>query len=593
MGITVALEHCTTYRFDRLVTIHPHVVRLRPAPHTRTTIDAYSLTVEPANHFVNWQQDPFGNYLARLVFPDRATELSITVGIVADLQVVNPFDFFIEDYAETYGFVYPADLADDLEPYLRAVDEGEPGTGPGPVVRDWLKNFSIQPDTGIVDFLVQLNAAVQHDVGYSVRMEAGVQTPDHTLTSAIGSCRDSSWLLVSLLRELGLAARFVSGYLVQLSSDIRSLDGPSGPAADFTDLHAWAEVYVPGAGWIGMDPTSGLFAGEGHIPLSATPHPSSAAAITGSTDPCVAELEFSNVVRRVHEDPRVTLPYTPGQWSSIDALGRAVDALLDDGDVRLTMGGEPTFVSVDDATSEQWTVAADGEHKRERAGVLAERLRAIYAPDGLVHRGQGKWYPGEPLPRWQIALHWRADGVPLWTGPELPADPWAAGAARAALDARGGAELAGGFLAAVARAFDLPDSQVRPAFEDPLARLAQAIRLPDGDPPADALDPDRDGSDARSALLRELDAPCGNRPPSCCRCTGSIRTSTMGTALPVRRRAPPTAAGRRARRAGGARTGGCAAVASSCCRVSRRRACGCPSTRSPGNRPSRRTNRIR
>ncbi|HEY4992170.1 MAG TPA: transglutaminase family protein [Nakamurella sp.] len=507
MGIKVALEHRTTYRFDRLVTIHPHVVRLRPAPHSRTAIESYSLTVEPAEHFVNWQQDPFGNFMARLVFPDRASELSITVGLVADLTVVNPFDFFIEEYAEHYGFVYPADLASDLEPYLRPVDEREPGGGPGQLVRGWLQGFSIEPETAIVDFLVQLNAAVQRDVGYSVRMEPGVQSPDHTLSSAIGSCRDSAWLLVSLLRELGLAARFVSGYLVQLTSDIASLDGPSGPTADFTDLHAWAEVYIPGAGWIGMDPTSGLFAGEGHIPLSATPHPSTAAAITGSTGVAQTTLEYSNVVRRIQEDPRVTLPYTAQQWAAVQSVGALVDKRLEAGDVRMTMGGEPTFVSIDDGTSAEWTIDADGPKKRERAGVLADRLRGIYASGGVVHRGQGKWYPGEPLPRWQIALHWRADGVPLWSDPSLLADPWAVEPAAddggLAGSRTAGQDVAARFVGAVAEYFELPSSQVRPAYEDALGRLAQQVRMPAGEPVVDDLD--TDSPDARTALLHRLD----------------------------------------------------------------------------------------
>ncbi|WP_395729294.1 DUF2126 domain-containing protein [Nakamurella sp.] len=515
MGIKVALEHRTTYRFDRLVTIHPHVVRLRPAPHSRTKIDSYSLTVEPANHFVNWQQDPFGNFMARLVFPERARELSITVGLVADLAVVNPFDFFIEEYAEHYGFAYPPELAADLEPYLRPVDEGGPGTGPGPLVSGWLKNFTIADETRIVDFLVQLNAAVQQSVGYSVRMEPGVQTPDFTLNTAIGSCRDSAWLLVSLLRELGLAARFVSGYLVQLTSDVASLDGPSGPAADFTDLHAWAEVYIPGAGWIGMDPTSGLFAGEGHIPLSATPHPSTAAAITGSTGVAQTTLEYSNVVRRVHEDPRVTLPYTPEQWAAVRTVGEEVDRRLTGSDVRLTMGGEPTFVSIDDLTADEWTTAADGPHKRERAGVLAERLRAIYSPNGIVHRGQGKWYPGEPLPRWQIVLHWRTDGTPLWSDQSLFADPWARESSED-LDGTGAAGAAGpqgrpagvadarAFTEAVAAYFGLPATQVRPAFEDPLAKLAAQVRLPAGEPVTEDLSDD--APDARLELLTRLDA---------------------------------------------------------------------------------------
>ncbi len=505
MGIKVALEHRTVYRFDRLNSVHPHVIRLRPAPHSRTPIESYSLAITPADHFINWQQDPFGNFLARVVFPEPSRELSITVGLVADLEVFNPFDFFIEEYAETYGFRYPAELAADLEPYLRHVDEGPPGSGPGPAIKGWLRRFPIAADTPIVTFLVQLNAAVQRDIAYSVRMEPGVQTPDDTLLSRIGSCRDSSWLLVSLLRELGLAARFVSGYLVQLTSDTPALDGPSGPVADFTDLHAWAEVYIPGAGWIGMDPTSGLFAGEGHIPLSATPHPATAAAITGTTGVAVTTMEFSNTVTRIHEDPRVTLPYDADQWSAIEALGAAVDARLAAGDVRLTMGGEPTFVSIDDFVSEQWTTEADGLHKRERAGKLANRLKAVFAGGGIVHRGQGKWYPGEPLPRWQITLNWRTDGLPMWNDPALFADPWAEIEDDAFAPGSADPGAARRFAAAVTAAFDLPPAQARAAFEDPVARLSQALRQPGGDPPADDLDETADSIQARAALAQRLD----------------------------------------------------------------------------------------
>ena len=429
MGIKVALEHRTSYTFDRLVEVHPHVVRLRPAPHSRTPIEAYSLTVEPADHFVNWQQDAFGNFMARLVFPTRARNLTITVGLIADMKVINPFDFFIEEYAEQVGFTYPKSLAEDLKPYLRPVDENGEDSGPGDLAQAWVKNFFVAPGTRTIDFLVALNRAVNADVGYSVRMEPGVQTPDHTLGTGIGSCRDSAWLLVSILRQLGLAARFVSGYLVQLTSDVEALDGPSGPAADFTDLHAWAEVYIPGAGWIGLDPTSGLFAGEGHIPLSATPHPESAAPITGATEQCETTLDFTNIVTRVHEDPRVTLPYTDAAWGAICELGGRVDERLAAGDVRLTVGGEPTFVSIDNQVDPEWTTDADGPHKRLLASELAARLKKVWAPQGLVHRNQGKWYPGEPLPRWQIGLFWRTDGEPLWRDAALLADPWAVGAA--------------------------------------------------------------------------------------------------------------------------------------------------------------------
>jgi uncharacterized protein (DUF2126 family)/transglutaminase-like putative cysteine protease len=503
MGIKVALEHRTSYMFDRLVEVHPHVVRLRPAPHSRTPIDAYSLQIEPADHFINWQQDAFGNFLARLVFPNRARSLTITVGLIADMKVINPFDFFIEDWAEHIGFEYPKALAEDLKPYLRPVDEAGEGSGPGDLVQAWVKNVAVDPGTRTIDFLVALNRAVNADVGYSVRMEPGVQTPDFTLRTGIGSCRDSAWLLVSILRQLGLAARFVSGYLVQLTSDVEALDGPSGPAADFTDLHAWAEVYIPGAGWIGLDPTSGLFAGEGHIPLSATPHPESAAPITGATEPCETTLDFSNVVTRVHEDPRVTLPYTEAAWGAICALGARVDERLAAGDVRLTVGGEPTFVSIDNQVDPEWTTDADGPHKRERASALAALLKKVWATQGLVQRSQGKWYPGEPLPRWQIGLFWRTDGQPLWTDEALLADPWQANGEPPALAPDAGRQV----LNAIADGLGLPASQVRPAYEDALSRLAGAVRQPEGEPVAAADDLAADAPDARAALLSRLETP--------------------------------------------------------------------------------------
>ncbi|WP_280831022.1 transglutaminase family protein [Mycolicibacterium frederiksbergense] len=512
MGIKVALEHRTRYTFDRLVEVHPHVIRLRPAPHSRTPIEAYSLTVEPADHFINWQQDAFGNFMARLVFPNRTRTLSITVGLIADLKVVNPFDFFIEDYAEIWppfglrasgssaAFQYPRALLKDLQPYLRPVDEYGEESGPGELVKAWVSNFTLPPGTRTIDFLVALNHAVNADVGYSIRMEPGVQTPDATLRAGIGSCRDSAWLLVSILRQMGLAARFVSGYLVQLTSDVKSLDGPSGPAADFTDLHAWAEVYLPGAGWIGLDPTSGLFAGEGHIPLSATPHPESAAPITGTTEPCESTLEFCNLVTRVHEDPRVTLPYTDSAWAAITRLGAEVDRRLAAGDVRLTIGGEPTFVSIDNQVDPEWTTDADGPHKRERAAVLAARLKDVWAPTGLIQHSQGKWYPGEPLPRWQIGLFWRTDGQPLWNDATLLADPWS-GEPPALPD-----DADQRILAEVAADFGLPASQVRPAYEDALSRLAADVRRPAGDPVAAEDDLATDTPEARAALLARLEA---------------------------------------------------------------------------------------
>ena len=344
MTIRVALNHQTRYSFDRAVTLFPHEVRLRPAAHARTPILSYSLKIEPAGHFLNWQQDPFGNWVARLVFPEKAESLSITVDLVADMTVINPFDFFMDEFAENFPFEYPEGLKRELGPYL----EADPA---GPLLADWLKRTRkelLAKKMRTIDMLVGTNQRVQGDVGYIVRLEAGVQTPEETLELKRGSCRDSAWLLVQALRHLGLAARFASGYMIQLKADVKALDGPSGTSYDFTDLHAWTEVYIPGAGWIGLDPTSGLLAGEGHIPLACTAMPSSAAPVIGGTEKCEAHFDFAMHVTRIHEDPRVTQPYTEAQWQAVLDLGHQVDAELLKHDVRLTMGGEPTFVSIDD-----------------------------------------------------------------------------------------------------------------------------------------------------------------------------------------------------------------------------------------------------
>ena len=386
MSIHVALNHVTHYRYDRLVALGPQVVRLRPAPHCRTRILSYSLKVTPAKHFINWQQDPESNYLGRFVFEEKTDELRIEVDLVAEMAVLNPFDFFLEPYAETYPFGYQGVEKRDLAPYL-VMFRGEP------LFREYLGTIPRERKRTI-DWLVELNLKLSQDIKYLIRMEPGVQTPELTLRKASGSCRDSAWLLVQLLRHMGLAARFVSGYLIQLTADMKSLDGPSGPEKDFTDLHAWCEVYLPGAGWVGLDPTSGLLAGEGHIPLACTPEPMAAAPITGAVDKAEVEFEHHMKVERVWEAPRVTKPYSDEQWIEIEKLGHAIDAQLLAGDVRLTMGGEPTFVSVDDPDGAEWNTTAMGPEKRRLAVELYNRLKEKYAPLGLVALWPGQVVPG-------------------------------------------------------------------------------------------------------------------------------------------------------------------------------------------------------
>jgi uncharacterized protein (DUF2126 family)/transglutaminase-like putative cysteine protease len=494
MSIHAALNHVTHYKYDRPIKIGPQVVRLRPAPHCRSTIVSYSLKVEPAQHFVNWQQDPFANYLARLVFPEQTTEFKVTVDLVVEMAVYNPFDFFLEPEAENFPFKYSEAQKKELAPYLVT----EPVS---PLLQKYLAKIDRTPRRTI-DFLVWLNQEVQQDVKYLIRMEPGVQTPEETLQNASGSCRDSGWLLVQLMRHCGLAARFVSGYLIQLVPDVKALDGPSGTTVDFTDLHAWCEVFLPGAGWVGLDPTSGLLAGEGHIPLACTPSPSSAAPIEGLIDE--AEVEFSHhmQVTRIYESPRVTRPYTEEQWSKVLELGDEVDAQLQAGDVRLTMGGEPTYVATADRDAAEWNTDAMGPTKRRYATELVHKLRKEYGQGGFLHFGQGKWYPGEQLPRWALSIYWRTDGQPAWKNPALFADEQ--------LPSHYTSEDARRLIESVAHHLQLSTRFIRPGYEDVFYYLWRERRLPVNVDPFDSkLDDEMERVRLRRVFEQKLDSVVG------------------------------------------------------------------------------------
>jgi uncharacterized protein (DUF2126 family)/transglutaminase-like putative cysteine protease len=502
MSIHVALHHKTHYKYDRLVNLGPQTIRLRPAPHARTRILSYSLRVTPEKHFINWMQDPQSNYAARLVFDKPTREFCVEVDLVAEMSVLNPFDFFLEPQAEKFPFAYDPALDNELAPFLRKCELSPKFTKYVDEIKRSLLGGSAAMRPRTIDFLVGVNQRLWKDIRYTIRLEPGVQTPEDSLEKLSGSCRDSSWLLCQLFRHCGLASRFVSGYLIQLKPDLKSLDGPSGAEKDFTDLHAWTEVYLPGGGWIGLDPTSGLLAGEGHIPLACTPDPSSAAPISGGVDKAECEFNVEMKVTRIYESPRVTLPYSNEQWRKIESLGHAIDGDLKKNDVRLTMGGEPTFVSIDDPDGPEWNFTAVSPAKRVLSDKLLKRLRTKFAPSSLVHYGQGKWYPGESLPRWAFGCYWRKDGLPIWQNDTLIAEE--------GVNYQHNAGHSEKFIASLTARLGADPKWIMPGYEDPFYHVWKERRLPtNADPLKSNLKDDEERARLAKILEQGLDSVVG------------------------------------------------------------------------------------
>lgn len=262
MSRAVSIAHVTTYRYDRPVFLGPQTIRLTPAPHARARILQHELTVAPGNHTLRHGRDPQGGVESRAIFGGRVAHFEITVRLDAELIPTNPFDFVLEGGAERWPFDYDPLLRAELAPCLGGVQPGRGVT-------------ALLPSGGhdTLPMLIALARRIASEVRYIRRDEPGVWEPEETLARAEGSCRDSGLVLVQAMRALGIAARFCSGYL---------LDPDEGTA----DLHAWAEAFIPGAGWIGFDPTSGLLAAEYHLPLSAAADPRRAAPVSGTHEVC-------------------------------------------------------------------------------------------------------------------------------------------------------------------------------------------------------------------------------------------------------------------------------------------------------------------
>ncbi|KFE69961.1 transglutaminase family protein [Hyalangium minutum] len=485
------IQHRNLYRYPKPAALGPHLIRLRPALHARAAIESYGLTVEPSTAQVRWQQDPYGNRVARVTFPEgvRVPHLEVTVELAVDVRPVNPFDFLLDDRCEVVPFAYPPELKQDLLPFL---DVNEPAVRGGERLKAFLDELPRSGPT--VPLIIQLNEKVNQRIQYIIREEAGIHTPEETLAAGKGSCRDSAMLLIAVLRSRGLAARFVSGYLVQLTDEGMIPNAPRGVGRDVVDLHAWAEVFLPGAGWIGLDATSGLLTGEGHIPLASTASPALAAPIEGTSDTQAEEVRFSMTVGRLGHEPRPTAPYTDEVWQALCEGGDRADAVLRERGVKLTIGGEPTFNAREHTELPEWNGDALGETKWKLGVKLAEELRRRLSPGAALLLRAGKHYPGESLPRWALDICGRRDREPLWTGEAL-----ASGDNAGTAQAREVAQ-------AVASRLGLAQ-HLLPAFEDPWRFLQDEENLPvDVDP----LKANLNDSEERRRLAKVLGQGLGN-----------------------------------------------------------------------------------
>jgi uncharacterized protein (DUF2126 family) len=490
-SMRVRIQHQTRYDYDEPAALGPHLLRLRPAHHARAHLLSYNLTVEPAGAELRWQHDPWGNRVVRLTFPEgfKTTSLVLTVDAAFDIRPVNPFDFFVDERCQRVPFAYPPEIRAELGPYLDA-------KAPGPLLGRWLAET---PFEGYVtDFLVALNSRVAADVRYIIRDEPGVQSSEETLALRSGSCRDSALLLVDALRALGLAARFVSGYLVQLTDEGNIPDLARGVSTDVVDLHAWAEVYVPGAGWIGLDGTSGLLCNEGHIALACTASPEQASPVEGTAS-LPARFSFSQNVSRLGHEPTPHKPYTDEQWGELLAAGARVDEVIAASGLVLTVGGEPTWTSRENPREPEWITEALGPTKWSQGLRMARELASRFGHGALVLHRMGKLYPGESLPRWNLQLLWRQDGVPVWRdGALLALDPAPPARRASADDARRFGEVLAARLGV--------EPRLVPGHEDPWAYLHREENLPlDVDLAAVAVD----DPEERRTLARTLERGVG------------------------------------------------------------------------------------
>jgi uncharacterized protein (DUF2126 family)/transglutaminase-like putative cysteine protease len=370
----VQIENCMRYTYAKPVGFSPHVIRLYPRTDQSVVTHKLRTNINIASD-IQYRRDLFDNLVANCFFPQPAETLEVRVQLEVELWPRNPFHFLLAPHAIEMPFQYQEDENNILAPFRLVAPEEDADT-------EGLWRLSGRQNT--VEALVDLVSTLHHEIAYETRVEGEARLPARVLELRSGACRDTTLLCATILRKNGLAARVVSGFLCEFHVDVKDRRAESG-------LHAWVEAYLPGGGWVGLDPTNGTFCDHRFIPAAVGAKMLDIAPVSGSY------FGEERVPGRFDSHLDLSL-MTEKDLSKIAAH---VEQTLAAEKISLTMGGEPTYIPTNPEGAE-WNFAATGPTKLHYAYGFADQVAKEVWPGAIVLYTPGKLYPGEVNPRWAL-----------------------------------------------------------------------------------------------------------------------------------------------------------------------------------------------
>src|SRR5215469_5661941 len=387
------IENWMRYAYDKAVGFSTHVVRLYPRTDQSIVTHRHHTTINLESD-IQYRRDLFDNLVANCFLPKAGEVLEIRVALELELWPKNPFHFLLAPHALQLPLQYTPEEERILTPYKIIAPEEQAET-------DEIWRLDGKRDT--VGALVELAKTIRAEIAYEVRLEGDARLPSETIELRSGACRDTSLLCATILRKIGLAVRVVSGFLCEFHVDVEDRRSESG-------LHAWIEAYLPGAGWIGIDPTNGTFCDHRFIPTAVGIRMQDVAPVQGSffgkaTGHFDSHLDLNLITER-----------------DMSKIAAQVEKTLASEGVTLTMGGEPTFIPAKPDAPE-WNFAAIGPAKLKYAYAFAEKLVETSCPEAITLYTPGKFYPGEINPRWALWVLHSSSKEPFGVDPNAKDGP--------------------------------------------------------------------------------------------------------------------------------------------------------------------------